>query len=96
MSWDQGGDWDVDPEDWDNQSDWGPKYASWWEVCEKCGGFYNWFRIDVMEGVEMMGWLHMAGYCDAEEGARIAREGYGGSRGCDELEVFDTRGKKSG
>lgn len=50
-------------EEWDGQKDWGPKYVSWWEVCEVCRGLYNWFDVEVMEGVRMYGWLHLVGYC---------------------------------
>lgn len=44
--------------EWDGQSDWGPGYDSWWEVCGECEGHYNWFNIEVMEAWFMYGWMH--------------------------------------
>lgn len=29
-----------------------------WYICRRCGKRYTWFRIEVVEGVDIWGWVH--------------------------------------
>lgn len=40
-----------------------------WIECELCGMLYTWFRVEVIEGLVMYGWLHKTdGDCSKDGG----------------------------
>jgi hypothetical protein len=50
-----------------------------WYNCKECDGFYTWFRVEIIEGLEMYGWLH--------------KQMYPGCSRMKELNWSDTRGE---
>lgn len=41
-----------------------------WYDCRGCGADYTWFSIEVMDGVDLYGWIHR----DMDEAGRCARD----------------------
>jgi hypothetical protein len=40
-----------------------------WYECPVCDMLYTWFRIEIVEGVDMYGWLHKTdGDCSRDKG----------------------------
>lgn len=40
-----------------------------WDECPVCGMLYTWFRVEIMPGLEMYGWLHKTdGDCKRDTG----------------------------
>lgn len=44
-----------------------------WYACNDCGMDYTWFRVEILEGLEMYGWLHRRMYsgCKRDKGMEI-------------------------
>lgn len=60
-----------------------------WYDCPECGMAYTWFRVEVMAGLELYGWLHMVDVrCWRDKGMQLGdvREGNGS----------DTKGETGG
>ena len=56
----------------------GPASDEWWEICEHCGGQYNWFRVEVrrvQKKPDFWDWEMMYGWLHRDDSSSCSRAG---------------------
>lgn len=62
-----------------------------WYNCRECDGYYTWFRVDVMDGLVMYGWLHKDEHRECSRNTGLHFQDFRHN-----IEGYDHEGQRSG